>query len=56
MRPAINPKLLADIENSENLLLDILGDVDIILTNFRVAKPRFDNTNWIANVFSKACF
>ena len=56
MRPAINPKLLADIENSENLLLDILGDVDIILTNFRAAKPRFDTANWIADVLSKACF
>lgn len=56
MRPAINPRLLADIENSENLLLDILGDVDIILTNFRAAKPGFNNANWIADVLSKACF
>ena len=55
MRPLINPRLLADIENSENLLSSILEDVDVILGNFRKAKPWFGNANWITDALSKAC-
>ena len=53
MRPAVHARFLADLENSENLMSDILGDVDIILNEFENVKPKQMTSNWIAEVLSK---
>ena len=53
MRPAINERILADIEDSERLLSDIMEDVNVLLGSFEAVKPRHEYDNWITKILSK---